>query len=101
MGTLYCLMVYSLQMPKALRDKGWKVKIRNLERTEDPHVTILRKTNFWRYNIRKTGFMDSEPDPRHVPDEVVEHIAKKLATLRTEWDKKHPENPIDSGEGSK
>ena len=76
-------MVYSLQMPKALRDKGWKVKIRNLERTEDPHVTILRKTNSWRYNIRKTGFMDSEPDPRHVPDEVVKYIAKKLATLRT------------------
>lgn len=45
--------------------------------------------------------MDSEPDPRHVPDEVVEHIANELATLRTEWDKKHPENPIDSGEGSK
>ena len=93
-------MVYELRMPKALRDKRWKVKIRNLERTEDPHITILWKTKSWRYNIRETGFMDNEPDPRQVPDEVVEHIENKLDTLRTEWDKKHPENPIDSGDGS-
>lgn len=100
MGTLYCFIVYTLQMPKALRDNGWKVKIRNLERTEEPHVTILRRTTVWRYNIRETGFMDSEPDPRQGPDEVIEHIANKLKTLQMEWDKKHPENPIDSGDGS-
>lgn len=92
-------MVYTLDMPKPLRDKGWKVKIRNLERTEDPHVTILWKTRSWRYNIRSTGFMDNEPDPRLVPGGVVDHIQEKLDLLRTEWDKKHPENPIDSGEG--
>ena len=43
----------------------------------------------------------SEPDAKRVPDELVEHIKKKLDTLRKEWDKKHPENPIDSGDGSK
>jgi hypothetical protein len=34
-------MVYELPMPETQRDRGWKVKIRNLERTEEPHVTIL------------------------------------------------------------
>lgn len=42
--------------------------------------------------------MDSEPDPKLVPGGVVDHIQEKLDLLRTEWDKKHPENPIDSGE---
>ena len=91
-------MVYTLEMPKALKDKGWEVKIRNLERTENPHVTILWKTQSWRYNIRSTAFMDSERDPKLVPGGVVDHIQEKLDLLRTEWDKKHPENPIDSGE---
>lgn len=92
-------MVYALKMPKPLKDKGWKVKIRNWERTEEPHVTILWKTQGWRYNIREPGFMDSEPDPKLVPDDVVDHITKNLKLLREQWDKKHPENPIDSGAG--
>jgi hypothetical protein len=50
----------------------------NLERTEDPHVTIMWKAKSWRYNIRRTGFMDREPDPKEVPEEVVAHIGKKL-----------------------
>jgi hypothetical protein len=37
--------VYALKMPKPLKDKGWKVKIRNWERTEEPHVTILRASH--------------------------------------------------------
>ena len=92
-------MVYSLEMPKPLQDKGWKVKIRNWERTETPHVTILRRTEGWRYSIREPGFMDSHPDPSRVPDDVVNHITKSLALLRKHWDKKHPDNPIESGAG--
>jgi hypothetical protein len=91
-------MVYELPIPKSQRDRGWKVKIRNLERTEDPHVTIMWKAKSWRYNIRRTGFMDREPDPKEVPEEVVAHIEKKLTKLREEWDRKHPGNPIESGD---
>jgi hypothetical protein len=44
-------MVYELRLPRIFRDRGWKVKIRNLERTEEPHVTIIWKTRSWRYSI--------------------------------------------------
>lgn len=91
-------MVYELPMPKSLKERGWKVKIRNLERTEDPHVTVLWKTTAWRYNIRNPGFTDREPDPRDVPPEVVEQIRVCLDKLRHEWDTKHPENTVQSGE---
>jgi hypothetical protein len=91
-------MVYELPMPRTFKDRGWKVKIRNLERTEEPHVTIIWKTRSWRYSIRNTGFMDAEPDPADVPREVVAHVQENLNALRRQWDKKHPENPIDSRE---
>ncbi len=35
-------MTYSLPMPRVLEGRGWKVKIRNLERSEVPHATNLR-----------------------------------------------------------
>ena len=89
-------MVYLLPLPKHLRVQGWKIKIRNLERTEDPHVAILWKTYSWRYNIRRSGFMDREPDPREVPIDVVAHIQEHMKKLQEEWDKKHPHNPIGS-----
>lgn len=91
-------MVYELPMPGPQRDRGWKVKIRNLERTEEPHVTILWKTSSWRYNIRSPGFMDRRPNPSDVPEEVVAHIMKSMKTLREEWDRKHPQNPVESGD---
>lgn len=91
-------MVYELRLPRIFRDRGWKVKIRNLERTEEPHVTIIWKTRSWRYSIRNTGFMDAEPAPTDVPREVVAHIEENLDTLRQQWDRKHPENPVDSRE---
>ena len=87
-------MVYLLPLPKDLKARGWKIKIRNLERTEEPHVTILWKTYSWRYNIRRCGFMDREPDPREVPADVVAHIEKHMKKLHEEWDRKHPHNPI-------
>jgi len=96
-GDITLPMVYELRMPTTLRNRGWKVKIRNLERTEDPHVTILWKTKAWRYNIRNPGFMDREPDPSDVPLGVVKHIRENLDGLRKQWDKKHPENPVESG----
>jgi hypothetical protein len=89
-------MTYDLPMPKSSKHLGWKVKIRNLERTEDPHVTIIWKTLSWRYNIRNTGFMDREPNPDQVPKDVVAHIEENVEKLRAEWNKKHPENRVES-----
>jgi hypothetical protein len=91
-------MTYSLSMPRALKDQGWRVKIRNLDRSEEPHVTIMRKTMSWRYRIRNPGFMDRAPDPNLVPGEVIHHITAHLEELRREWDLRYPENPVASEE---
>jgi hypothetical protein len=42
--------------------------------------------------------MDRRPDPSDVPEEVVAHIMKSMKTLREEWDRKHPQNPVESGD---
>jgi hypothetical protein len=78
-----------------------KVKIRNLERKEPPHATVLHKTRAWRFDLRSLRFLDKEPDPAEVPDEVVAEIKRQLELLRREWDAMYPENPIESAEGEK
>lgn len=87
-------MTYTLKLPEALRQQGWQVKIRNLERVEPPHVTIMRKTQTWRYGLREPGFLDSVPNPRDVPTEVVDVVNAKMEELRAEWDRRYPENPV-------
>jgi hypothetical protein len=37
-------MAFSLPLSPPLRAQGWKVKIRDRERSEPPHVTILHRT---------------------------------------------------------
>ena len=43
-------MTYSLRLPRKF--KQWKVKIRDRETVEPPHVTLLRKTQAWRIDLR-------------------------------------------------
>ena len=92
-------MGYELKMPKPLRDQGWKIKIRDRERTEHPHVTIIRGTQAWRYDIRNDRFMDREPDPKDVPDAVVSLIGQRMKELREHWDRLYPANPVSQSEG--
>lgn len=94
-------MAFSLPLPDPLPARGWKVKIRNLERNEPPHVTILHKTRAWRFDLRSLRFLDKEPDPRDVPDEVVAEIKQEVERLRREWDAMYPENPIESKDEAK
>jgi hypothetical protein len=93
-------MAFSLPLPPPFDAQGWKVKIRDRERSEPPHLTILHKRRAWRIDLRSGRFMDAEPDPREVPREVVEHIAKNSELLRTAWDDLYPENPVNSQEDS-
>ncbi|OLC31712.1 MAG: hypothetical protein AUH81_17355 [Candidatus Rokubacteria bacterium 13_1_40CM_4_69_5] len=78
--------------------RGWKVKIRDRERLEPPHVTILQKTRAWRFDLRSEKFLDKKPDPKEVPEEVVDEIRSNLTLLRREWDGMFPGNPISSEE---
>lgn len=38
------IVVYELRLPPALQKARWKVKIRDKENREPPHVTIIRGT---------------------------------------------------------
>ena len=91
-------MPFTLNLPESWRSRGWKVKIRDRERLEPPHVSVLHKTRTWRFGLRSEGFRDKEPDPKEVPKEVVDEIRSNLALLRQEWDRMFPENPISSRE---
>ena len=89
-------MPFSLDLPEPWPSRGWKVKIRDRERLELPHVTILQKTRAWRFGLRSGIFLDAAPDPKEVPEEVVDEIRASLIRLREQWDGMFPENPISS-----
>jgi hypothetical protein len=91
-------MAFRLPLPDPLPARGWKVKIRDLERNEPPHVTILRKQRAWRFALRTRTFLDEVPDPKDVPEEIVTEILRQLDVLCREWDAMYPENPIESRE---
>lgn len=60
-------MPYELDIPRSLREQGWRVKIRDRERLESPHATVIRGTRVWRYGLRTGDFLDPEPPPRELP----------------------------------
>ena len=75
-------MAFPLPLSPPLPAQGWKVKIRDRERNEPPHVTILHRTRAWRFDLRSGGFLDEEPDPKDVPEEVLAAIEKHKKLLR-------------------
>jgi len=91
-------MAYTLPVPSDWRSQEWKVKIFDDERNEEPHVTIIRKTQMWRLGLRTGEFLDDGPPPRDVPKHFVGWIRSRLAELRREWDGMYPENPVSSRE---
>jgi hypothetical protein len=89
-------MAFTLSLPAALKKARWKVKIRDKETREPPHVTIIRGTDAWRIDLRTGAFMNDSPDPKDVPDELLKLI-KAEATwqqLCNEWDQMYPNNPV-------
>jgi hypothetical protein len=85
---------FTLNLPEPWASRGWKVKIRDRERLEPPHVTILSRTRGWRFDLRSERFLDKEPDPNEVPEEVVGEVRSNLTLLRREWDRMFPENRV-------
>jgi hypothetical protein len=90
-------MSYTLPLPAPLA-RHWTVKIRDRERVEPPHVTLLRGTRAWRLNLRTGAFMDDHPDPREVPKTLLEVVEARWAELCAAWDRMYPENPVLSEE---
>jgi 2'-5' RNA ligase len=93
-------MAFALALPSEWASQGWKVKIRDDERNETPHVTFLRRRQAWRMSLRTGAFLDSEPDPSDVPDELVERVWIKRSVLRHSWNLMYPENPVFSQESN-
>ena len=87
-------MPFDPVLPGSLASQGWKVKIREFERLEPPHATVIRKTTTWRFGLRDGEFLDRKPSPKELPDELVECLRASLDALRTAWDEKYPENPV-------
>jgi hypothetical protein len=51
-------MAFDLPLSRQLAKAGWKVKIRDKERLEEPHLTILKGTRCWRLSMRSGQFLD-------------------------------------------
>lgn len=89
-------MAFQLTLPLPWPKQRWKVKIRDCERVEPPHVTILCKSKAWRLGLRDKCFLDRKPDPGEVPDELLSEVWRQMERLRKEWDAMYPENPVKS-----
>lgn len=87
-------MPFDLPLPATLAEQGWKAKIRDRERLETPHVTVMFKTRSWRVSLRDLCFLDCAPPPRNVPGEIVTAIEASLDELRAAWDARYPSNPV-------
>jgi hypothetical protein len=88
-------MSFNLTLPNELKKEGWKVKIRDKERAEPPHVSIIKGLKTWRWGLRDQQFLDRNPHHREISEELLKYITANQRTLTTEWDKMYPHNPVD------
>ncbi len=61
-----------------------------------PHVTIMHKTRSWRWSLRDGQFLDTDPDPKDVPQEILKVVRQHMEQLQRTWNRMYPENPVDS-----
>lgn len=96
-------MPYTLPISIVLRRARWKVKIRDKETREPPHVSLLRGTQTWRIDLRTGQFMDAKPKPDEVPEELLNIVLADVnwRRLRDEWDRRYPTNPVVTVESEK
>jgi hypothetical protein len=92
-------MPFSLPLPRKLNAEGWKVKIREKERVEPPHVTVMHKTDEWRLGLRDRQLLVPPGGRiRDINADVMAIIDENWEQLIQAWDEKYPENPVSSAE---
>jgi hypothetical protein len=92
-------MPYELSLPKKIKAQGWKVKIREKERVEPPHVTIIHKADEWRLGLRDRQLLVPPGGKLNDIDPVVMRIIdENWEPLKEAWDAKYPENPVSSAD---
>jgi hypothetical protein len=89
-------MARAFDLPAELASGRWKVKVRDKERAEPPHVSVLRGTQCWCWGFRERAFLDSEPSPRDLPKDLVQHLENIHGEICAAWDDMYPHNPVTS-----
>jgi len=90
-------MPYELELPRRLKARGWKVKIREKERLDPPHLTIQCKKRQWRVGLRDGAFLVPPGGSwKDIEPEVTRIIQQQWMQLQEQWDRKYPSNPIAS-----
>jgi hypothetical protein len=88
-------MPFDVPLPRKFKAAGWKVKIREKERVEPPHVTIVHKTDEWRLGLRdKQLLVPPGGRIKDIDPAVMQIIEEHWEALREAWDDKYPENPV-------
>ena len=90
-------MAFQLGLPEPWASRGWKAKIRDRERMEPPHVSVIFKGSTWRLNLRTGHLLDKEPPPADLPTDLLAVVRSNIPLLIDEWDRMYPENPVISG----
>ncbi len=91
-------MAFSLEMPGLLYTEGWKVKIRDKERLEPPHVAIFRKRQQWRIGLRDGAFLTPGGSWHDIDERVREVVEANWQLLCDQWDRTYPSNRVSSAE---
>jgi hypothetical protein len=89
-------MAFDLPLPRQLAKAGWKVKIRDKERLEEPHLTIIKGTKAWRLGLRSGTFLLDDDRWQDFPDTLRRAIEDDWNRLCQEWDTMYPNNPVSS-----
>jgi hypothetical protein len=87
----------SFELPEPWR-RRWRLKIRDKETVEPPHVSLLRGPQCWRICLRTGLFIDRRPDPDDVPSRLVKEVLSRIDEFVPIWDAIYPLNPVNSEE---
>jgi hypothetical protein len=90
-------MAFNLRLPRVLAKMRWKVKIRDRERVEAPHISIIKGTMVWRVGLRDGRFIDGG-GWKHMPNALRGVVAQNWERLCQEWDAMYPSNPVRGSE---
>jgi hypothetical protein len=92
-------MAFSVELPGLPATEGWKVKIRDKERLEPPHVTIFRKRQQWRLGLRDGAFLVPPGGSwQDIDERVREAIEANWQRLCDQWDRAYPSNRVSRAE---
>jgi hypothetical protein len=87
-------MATTFPLPPKWEKRGWKLKIRDRERVEPPHVTLLHKTDSWRFGLREKSFLDRKPDPNRVPGDLLTYLLNHYEDYVEAWNAMYPYNTV-------